>query len=263
MSVNCQRMGKLLDWLLTSRSGNDPSIKKEVRRLPKVMPADFKIRIAEFEIKNNLVTAIHYVDGVERKYQFDLTPDQMGELYQVLQKNKFDRIKIIDDVRLDGGGGEFIRVDWANTYIAKGSSQAHYIHKKWEENYSLCYYELIKVLRDVVKLSLRPLKIVIDEKLIAADPGYVISISDSLTPYLYMTRLERLPKDPDFTWREQSYEGTIIPGYTEVTVSNLSKPSHEEIELRLQFPEGKYDTLTLHLFEESRRIVYQLEFQSK
>lgn len=252
-------MRKFFDWLFTTRSGDFSSVKKEARRLPDTMPSDFRIRIAEFEITNNTVVANSRSDGRERNFQFQITPHQMENVFRVLKENKFDRIKIIEDIRLDAGS-EFIHTDWGNTFLSKGSSQTCYIDKKWEEQYDACYSKLLQALRDAADSYLKPLKIVLDEKIKADQPGYYIGITDSLTPYYFMTEFEQTAKQ-DFPWREQSDETKIIPGYTELTVSHLAKSSpRNQVDLRVNFPEGNYNGLKLHIYKDGDRVLHKMEY---
>ncbi|MBC7864482.1 MAG: hypothetical protein IAF38_16020 [Bacteroidia bacterium] len=243
--------------------------KKAARKPPFEFPIDLVIEISSsgtfrmgsenLLIKNNCVITKKSSRESEHEFQFSLTKDQLKNLFDILKQNKFEKIKIIEDVRLDAPSHS-ISVEWENSFIYKGESQARYIHKKWDETYENCRFGLIKALREAVKIHLKPVKIILADELKTDKENLFISIADSLNPYFYETIL-RDYSDEDIAFglkkREQTDQTFFIPGYTELIAYRSGNSEWEHVELIVLFPERDYDSFFIS--RENNILQYRLE----
>lgn len=252
--------------LFRKKPEGDPDNPTEARKLPAILPSDLKIEISRagtfvmsserILVKNNrlVYTKNNFENGTI--FECEVNNNLTEQLFLILQKNTFDKIKIVEDLRMDYPSNH-VSVYWGNYFISKGESQTEQFHKGWEDLYMRCKFELIDAISAKLKDQNKKIKVVIAEGMFTQDDWFHISCMDFLDHYYYSNN--KIVFLEDYTTKtEVSGPPELIsylPDFSEFTVE-LQKKGKPALKGKLVFPKGTFDTITF--YEENNELRWKL-----
>ena len=154
--------------------------------------------------------ANYYMYDARNKIYFNVSTEELDELYNIFYKNDFDKIKTFEEMVYDRGGNK-VSISWKGEKIYKSNTGISFIEKEWQEEYRV----ILSAIGKLVAPKINELKInftlKIDTSIINLDKVTKIIIDDDITYYSSKDGIK------------DSISLNLIPGEHNVRVSVTNK----------------------------------------
>jgi hypothetical protein len=218
-------------------------------QLPAERPADFSLRYSShggmLPIGENLTltaatSTYEYFDhGNTTTIEFELTEQEINDLYQWLRQNRFDLIEARTEQVFDRGG-ESIDINWGTTHYNVSNSGISFVEEDWQEEWGNVLGAVTDLMQRKIEEQRVVYTILLDQSLV----GETVSIYLKNGPLFSGVvenpdNLEAIP----LTQRE-------LPGVARLVVQVDSQAIYQEYEATIEPSAG------LHISLENNQLVF-------
>ncbi len=149
------------------------------------MPSDLSLKFGrdggmnptreELMIKNDTLTYQTSFFNNAAGFTTTINRDEIQSLYQVLRNNKFDKIKLAQEMMYDKEG-EYVRAQWGGEQVYLGTSGAE-VAKGWQEEWKKIVSTFDALIETKAKNFRKPFTVVLDKSL--AGQYTVVTLSEN------------------------------------------------------------------------------------
>jgi hypothetical protein len=206
-------------------------------QLPAERPADFSLSYSSsggmLPIGENLTltagtsTYEYYDHGNTTLVEFELTEQELNDLYQWLRQNRFDLIETRSEQVFDRGG-ESISINWGTTHYNVSNSGLSFIEEDWQEEWG----NVLGAVTDLMQRKLEEQRVVYTIVLDRSLTGETVSIYLNNGP-VFSGVVENADDLDAITFPQQQ-----LPGVARLVVQVDSQAIYQEYEVTIEEAAG-------------------------